>query len=319
MQVRPTVALGARAKAMAGSVLMECIGRRNLARIARFLTNTARLDVPNDLHNNGESIVQRCVLKHSPSDHELIVFDVGANIGEWSMQLLNISKERQNSCLYAFEPVTSTMVMLQANLNAIESTWQVTPVQLALSETIGRTEIFVVRDGAGTNAIVPDPREAINRTELVQVSTVDDYCEANGIDEIGLLKVDAEGHDLFVLRGARRLLERKKIHVIQFEYNHRWVWSRVTLFNVFEYAESVGYRIGKVTPKGIEFYDVWHFELERFVEGNYLFCRPDWVDKFPQIAWWNLNRLRPAAAAVAPLSASRREHAEAATPPQRVS
>jgi FkbM family methyltransferase len=287
MQVRPTVALGARAKAVAGIVLMECIGRRNLARIARFLTNTARLDVPNDLRKNGELLVQECVLRHSPSDRELIVFDVGANIGEWSTQLLKISRERPNSCLHAFEPVSSTMVMLQANLNPIESTWQITPVQLALSEKVGRTEIFVVKDGAGTNAIVPNPREAINRTELVQLSTVDDYCKANGIGEIGLLKVDAEGHDFFVLRGARRLLERKKIHVIQFEYNHRWVWSRVTLFNVFEYAEAVGYRIGKVTPKGIEFYDAWHFELERFVEGNYLFCRPDWVDKFPQIAWWN--------------------------------
>jgi len=287
VQVRPMMVLGERAKTMAGTLLMKCLGRRNLARVARFLTNTARLDVTNDLHGNGESLVQECVLQNFPSDHKLIVFDVGANIGEWSIQLLKLWRERPESCLYAFEPVSSTMAMLEANLKGITSTWRVTPVQLALSEKTGRTEMFVVKDGAGTNALVPDPSEAINRTESVQLSTVDDYCEAHGIDEIGLLKVDAEGHDLFVLRGARRLLERKQINVIQFEYTFRWVWSRATLFDVFEFAESVGYRVGKVTPKGIEFYDAWHPELEKFVECNYLFCRQDWVDKFPQLAWWN--------------------------------
>ena len=56
-----------------------------------------------------------------------------------------------------------------------------------------------------------------------------------------------------------------------------------------EYAKAVGYRVGKVTAHAIEFYEHWDEELEKYVEGNYLFCRPDWVDRFPQIRWWKTS------------------------------
>jgi hypothetical protein len=36
------------------------------------------------------------------------------------------------------------------------------------------------------------------------------------------------------------------------------------------WATSLGYRVGKVTPRGIEFYEAWHPELESFKEGNYV-------------------------------------------------
>jgi hypothetical protein len=44
-----------------------------------------------------------------------------------------------------------------------------------------------------------------------------------------------------------------------------------------------------ITPQAIEFYESWDAELEKFVEGNYLLCRPDSVERFPRIAWWNKN------------------------------
>jgi len=75
--------------------------------------------------------------------------------------------------------------------------------------------------------------------------------------------------------------------MLQFEYNHRWVFSRHFLRDAFEFMRPLGYEIGKVTPKGIEFYAGWHPELETFREGNYLACRAEWVNRFPRIEWWN--------------------------------
>ena len=144
-------------------------------------------------------------------------------------------------------------------------------------------------------SIIAAPRHTIKRTERIELTTIDEYCLANRIAEVGLCKVDAEGHDLFVLCGARGMLMRKALHVIQFEYNCRWVWSHATLFDVFEYATSVNYRVGKVTPAGIEFYQEWDEDLETYVEGNYILCRPDWVERFPKVKWWKAeqNRNRP--------------------------
>jgi FkbM family methyltransferase len=289
--VRFRRALGEHTKTIAGNLLMKCVGRRNLARAARFLTNTARLDIKNDMHTNGELLVQKVILKHFPTDRDLVVFDVGANIGEWSAQLLKATEYRSgsHSLLCAFEPVSSTMRMLQANLQGLSSGWNVMPVQRALSDRQCVSRISVVEESCGINAIVPDPKVAIKRTEEIELTTIDDYCQANDISELALLKIDAEGHDFFVLRGARRSLEQKKIHVVQFEYNSRWVWSRATLFDVFEYVKNLDYRVGKVTPKGIEFYDSWDEELEKFVEGNYLLCRLDWIERFPRVSWWKTS------------------------------
>ena len=50
---------------------------------------------------------------------------------------------------------------------------------------------------------------------IIQVDTVDNYCEENNIDHIDLLKIDAEGWDYQVLLGAINILQ--KIKYIQFE------------------------------------------------------------------------------------------------------
>jgi hypothetical protein len=61
----------------------------------------------------------------------------------------------------------------------------------------------------------------------VEVSTVDDFMKANGITHLSLLKVDAEGHELAILRGAQHAIAAEAVDVIQFEFNEMNVMSRV--------------------------------------------------------------------------------------------
>ena len=83
------------------------------------------------------------------------------------------------------------------------------------------------------------------------------------------------------------MLHEQAIEVIQFEYNSRWIDSRHFLKDAFDYLRPFEYRIGKITPKGVEFYQSWHPELETFREGNYLACRGEWFKRFTKIKWWN--------------------------------
>jgi hypothetical protein len=149
----------------------------------------------------------------------------------------------------------------------------------------------VVAPAAGTNSMYPPPvasqtaaRQAATRQ--VETTTLDAYAERSGLARFALVKIDAEGHDLAVLRGARGLLAGHRIAVAQFEYNHRWILGRFFLRDAFELVQALGYRLGKLTPRGVEFYPGWDAELETFVEGNYVACDPGTAAKLPAVTWW---------------------------------
>jgi FkbM family methyltransferase len=270
--------------------LWRVMGRRNLARFARFLTNEVRLDVSNDMESNGERLVQKTALQiASSADSPITIFDAGANIGDWTCSLLEMaaSDSVSNFRIHAFEPCEATYKTLRRRVGEYANASLVVPVQQALSSEPGSAVLNIIGDGAGTNSLYQHIDLAISRHETIRLTTVDVYCSENSIDHLVLLKIDTEGHDQSVMEGAQKMLERGAIDLIQFEYTHRWITSRHFLRDTFNLLQPHGYRIGKITPKGIEFYRDWHFELESFREANYLACKEEFIVHFPVLPWWN--------------------------------
>lgn len=267
-------------------VLEVSLGRRNLVRIGRFLSNRARLDVLNDMRTNGELLVLERSVGAQGHGKEFVALDVGANVGEWTCALVErLSAKSIPSRVYAFEPVASTRLLLERNVFKTREAC-VTVVPAALSNVAGVRAMFIVGEGAGTNSLHAGD-QPLSRTEDVMVDTVDGFCAREDISHIDLMKVDTEGHDFAVLQGSLGMLGRSAIDVVQFEYNHRWVFARRFLRDVFAFLEPLRYRLGKVTPFGVEFYDSWHPELETFREGNYLACQDAIAGRFPAVRWWN--------------------------------
>jgi len=135
--------------------------------------------------------------------------------------------------------------------------------------------MFVVCEGAGTNSLHQDSTAVHTQSIVIDTNTIDHYFQENNIKMVHLLKCDTEGHDMEVLRGAQDALRHELIRVLQFEYNHRWVFSRNFLKDVFDLVAGLPYAIGKVTPSRVEFYSEWHPELERFFEANFLIVHDD--------------------------------------------
>ncbi len=123
--------------------------------------------------------------------------------------------------------------------------------------------------------------------------TVADYCRTHGIEKIHLLKCDAEGHDLEIIRGALPMLATGRIAVLQFEYNHRWVFSGNHLRDVFLAFEGLPYRFTKLQPDHLLVFNRWHPELEKYIEGNYALVHADALAWFPirQASWDRSNTL----------------------------
>ena len=246
------------------------VGQKNFYRCARLLMYEAQFDVLNDSTTNGEHYLQEAILTCVDRP---VVFDIGANVGEWTDSLLKIARSRE-VIVHAFEPCSETFKMLSKRA----SHWKgVYLVEKACSDHAGKGRLSVESAGSGCNSLAA---QLWDNGEDVELTTVDCYCRQQSIPHINFLKIDAEGHDFNVLLGAESMLQGRHVDVIQFEYNHRWILGRKLLKDAFDYVQPFGYQLGKLSRNGVQFYSKWHWELETYRESNYLACLHDWAQKF---------------------------------------
>lgn len=268
--------------------MFQLLGRRASYRIGRALYSNARGEVHNDMMTNGEMLVQNCVVdawkKEWVGEQRLVVFDVGANVGDWSSALLSLlTKSRDMSeavDLYAFEPVPSTFQFLRKRLGTQNAVLHYE--QVALSSEKSEGTMYISGVNSASNSLNADPLRGDMKPVAIVKTTVADFCRAHRIRKVQLLKCDAEGHDMEVIRGALPLLARGSISVLQFEYNHQWIFSRHFLRDVFMALEKLPYKIAKLQPHRLLILSGWHPELEKYFEGNYVLVHVDALKWFPR-------------------------------------
>ena len=269
-----------------GPAACALVGRKFLVRTSRYFLNEARLDSGNDMESNGELALQKQVLNIPSSGEPLFIFDVGANQGAWTLNLLKVKDPQRQVEIHCFEPSKDTLSILEENIKEANYP-QCVLVNKALSDSVGQAELFIAGKGLGINSLHHNfgDEEGI-ASESVELTTLDNYMLDKGIDNVTIVKIDAEGHDYQVLCGAKQAIENRQIDFIQFEYSWRWINSRNFLKDVFTLIEPYNYQIGKITRKGIEFYDQWVPDLETFTENNYLVCKRELKHHLQQIKWW---------------------------------
>lgn len=160
------------------------------------------------------------------------VLDVGANVGAYSDAVKRFSP---TATVYAFEPHPRVF----AKLSEASGRAGFHAVPLAAGKQSARAKLFDFADvGASTQASLS--RDAVTffgrgaQEFDVQVTTLDEFLAERSIGEVALLKIDTEGFDLDVLRGAQGALAKRQIDVIQFEIIPADVVCRVFLKDFFD-------------------------------------------------------------------------------------
>jgi FkbM family methyltransferase len=144
-----------------------------------------------------------------------LVFDIGANIGFYSLQLVKRTAAR----VYAFEPEPDNFRRLQRNICLNKFETRITPFNIAVSNESGNITFYKSLKGhSGWGSLAKYDDIAASEIKVKAIS-LDDFCARHRIGEIGLLKIDVEGYEFEVLDGARHLLARQAAKYILIEFN----------------------------------------------------------------------------------------------------
>lgn len=145
-----------------------------------------------------------------------IVFDIGANIGWYS---LSAAKQNKKTKVYAFEPIKETFDYLIKNIR-FNQLKNIIPNNIGLSNKNSTASFFInpVHFGSASEKKITE-----NNTKRIKVDLkkLDDYCQKNKINKIDLVKCDVEGAELFVLKGGIKVIKNLK-PIILIEMLRKW-------------------------------------------------------------------------------------------------
>ena len=199
-----------------------------------------------------------------------IVFDIGGYHGEWTASVLDL---RPECYVHIFEPFNFGLPKIKKsfiNDKVFSNTF-------CISDSLGfsyfwRYEHPPLSTMYKRNAGVIKGLGFFNPPQRVVIikMSLDEYCKSKNIKYIDFLKIDTEGSEFDILKGASNLLSEKGINYIQFEYGGTYQDSNITLEEIFLYLKGKGYIIGKLATKGVDFICQFSPEMEDYIYCNYL-------------------------------------------------
>lgn len=192
------------------------------------------------------------------------ILDVGAHIGGYSVMLRRCGVGLP---IFAFEPHPAAFRELQL----ASGRHHFTAVPLGAGEVSGRSFIYDYsgRGGSEHASMYREVIEQLHGGEAedlpIELTTIDEFIRTERIARIALLKIDTEGHELSVLKGAREALAGGLIDTIQIEFNEMNIISRTFFKDIVDLLP--GYDFYRLLPDGFKAlgkYKPSHFEIFGF-------------------------------------------------------
>jgi len=189
------------------------------------------------------------------------VFDVGANEGIYCEELLHVFSEANVPVtVHGFEPAADTYSRYYKRFKNIEA---VKCNNIGLGDKDESVNLFKSKDSSGFASLYQANKFDFNSAESIELTTIDKYCSLNAIDVILFLKMDVEGHEFAVLKGAQKMIDDGKIQIIQFEFGAGNISSR-TYFKDFFDLLSGTYSIYRIVKNGLIPIPKYDYSLEVF-------------------------------------------------------
>jgi methyltransferase FkbM-like protein len=145
---------------------------------------------------------------------------------------------------------------------------------VGVSGAVGEAPFFEEASAGMLSSLVRGFSRQSTAERTVALTTLDVEVQRRGLDYVDFVKIDAEGHDLHVLRGASELLSLHRIGVIQFEYHEPWVATTSTLGEAYALLSSFDYRVFLLKSDGLFTLDYERYK-EYFGYSNFVAVAPE--------------------------------------------
>jgi FkbM family methyltransferase len=201
------------------------------------------------LHEMPEVINLQRFIKYFEID---VIFDVGANIGQYAQMLRN--KVGFRGAIFSYEPFSEAFSEL-CKVAESDPNWYV--FNSAISDRCGETSLNLVASSQMNSLEVPSTEETeileqantqIGQ-EKVKVITLDQaYEQVSQTFKIRnpLLKLDTQGHDLKILQGSNQF---KRFVGIQAEVSFKSLYAKTPkYFETIEFLKMSGFELSAVFP-----------------------------------------------------------------------
>lgn len=218
---------------------------------------------------SGEQFLLETIVKPHISKDDVLV-DVGANIGNYSEHLLRLFPDNRT---IAYEPNPSAFKILKQNIK-IES------YQLGCGKSVDERNLFFAANNPLSTQASFSSTDFHTTAQLTSVSVacvrLDNHLASIDATPIGILKIDAEGHDFEVLQGLEKLISQCKF--IQFEFNEYHILTR-TFIKDFHELLSPTHDLFRLDSQTLHDLRKYHPYNEIFRYQNIVAVRKD-ISKF---------------------------------------
>jgi FkbM family methyltransferase len=161
-----------------------------------------------DIDNVAEVYGKNVHFKWNP-EKEDIIFDAGAHIGLYSIRAARFLNKGQ---VIAIEPFYENINLLKKNVALNKMNTKIKIIELGLSDNNGYQELFISRAGSGSHSIVD--KSVGNKSVKIRTIRLDDLVKKFKLKRLDIIKIDVEGAELKVLRGAKNTLRKFKPKLI---------------------------------------------------------------------------------------------------------
>lgn len=170
----------------------------------------------------------------------MTTLDIGAHFGLFAVFFQKIS----NGVVYAFEPTRETLKVLKETVDINKCDSKIHVIEKAVDKEAGTANFFIHSTiGGRGNTLVRDAKLGMTSSSYeVQVTSVDLFVKEKGI-EVGCIKIDAEGAELGVLKGAAETIKKWK-PLILLSIHPEPIQSRGdSLQEIWEMLQQFGYKV----------------------------------------------------------------------------
>lgn len=167
-----------------------------------------------------------------------IVFDIGANVGFYTVLLAQVVGARGQ--VIAFEPNTESYLHLQDNLK-LNGLTNVRAFRKALGDQSGEGKLYCGQENADSSLVGP-PMEGGMRHQVVEIVAGDGFREAEKLPVPRVVKIDVEGFEYQVLQGLQSTLAQPPCELLCCEVHPKFLPRGVTPDGIRSFVKSLGFR-----------------------------------------------------------------------------